>query len=368
MRLSGRLFFDMLDIRLSGFQLLLVIFFPLFRIFFLLSKNRLGFFELTGVFGFLRGVLFKIFFQLGNFAQKRRVHAFRLTKKFLREKRRVALRRIIRSPDADKIVGVPMIQIPFAGNIDCVCIVFIVEQFKHVFRQRRFCAVFRRKRAFLNRQIDKAVQGICQIVAHPLTEIFFGQLLEIEIGILFLVERVARFARLIIIGIIRAGKDDVSAGLEHAPDLLNEQFGVIEMLDRLKRADHIEGMIFKGKLLRGVALVMHAVAAEEPRRGFHGLLVHVDALHRFRTPAAQQKAAVSFAAGHVQHALARDVRARHRVTVQMDGRFHRAVFFLPAEIQPFNHFAHKLFLSVRRAPARIRYVSELNFMQCAINS
>ena len=52
MRLSGRLFFDMLDIRLSGFQLLLVIFFPLF-------KNCLGFFELAGIFGFLRGVLFK---------------------------------------------------------------------------------------------------------------------------------------------------------------------------------------------------------------------------------------------------------------------------------------------------------------------
>ena len=68
---------------------------------------------------------------------------------------------------------------------------------------------------------------------------------------------------------------------------------MIEMLDRLKRADHIEGMIFKRELLRGVALVMHAVAAEEPRRGFHGLLVHVDALHRFRAPAAQQKAAVS---------------------------------------------------------------------------
>ena len=85
MRLSGRLFFDMLDIRLSGFQLLLVIFFPLFRIFFLLSKNCLGFFELTGVFGFLRGVLFKIFFQSGNFAQKFFIFIFNLNKRLSRK-------------------------------------------------------------------------------------------------------------------------------------------------------------------------------------------------------------------------------------------------------------------------------------------
>ena len=51
------------------------------------------------------------------------------------------------------------------------------------------------------------------------------------------------------------------------------------MLDRLKRADHIEGMIFKRELLCGVALVMHAVAAEEPRRGLHGLLVQADEGH-----------------------------------------------------------------------------------------
>ena len=261
-----------------------------------------------------------------------------------------------------------MIQIALAGNTYCLDSILIIEHFHHVRWQRRFFTAFRRKRALFNRQIDESIQGIRQIVAHPLTEIFFGQLLEIKIGILSFVERISRRSLFVIIGIIRAGKDDVSAGLEYTPDLLKEQFGVIEMLDRLKRADHIEGMIFKRELLRGVALVMHAVAAEEPRRGFHGLLVHVDALHRFRAPAAQQKAAVSFAAGHVQHTLARDVRARHRVTVQMDGRFHRAVFFLPAEIQPFNHFAHKLFLSVRRAPARIRYVSELNFIQCAINS
>ena len=78
MCLSGRLFFDMLDIRLSGFQLLLVIFFPLF-------KNCLGFFELTGVFGFLRGMLFKIFFQPGNFAQKFFIFIFNLNKRLSRK-------------------------------------------------------------------------------------------------------------------------------------------------------------------------------------------------------------------------------------------------------------------------------------------
>ena len=146
-----------------------------------------------------------------------------------------------------------MIQIALAGNTYCLDSILIIEHFHHVRWQRRFFTAFRRKRALFNRQIDESIQGIRQIVAHPLTEIFFGQLLEIKIGILSFVERISRRSLFVIIGIIRAGKDDVSAGLEHTPDLLKEQFGVIEMLDRLKRADHIEGMIFKRELLRGVA-------------------------------------------------------------------------------------------------------------------
>ena len=96
MRLSGRLFFDMLDIRLSGFQLLLVICLsfqifslPLFRLalmlFLFLGKCRSGFFELAGIFGFLRGVLFKIFFQPGNFAQKFFIFIFNLNKRLSRK-------------------------------------------------------------------------------------------------------------------------------------------------------------------------------------------------------------------------------------------------------------------------------------------
>ena len=50
-----------------------------------LSKNCLGFFELAGIFGFLRGVLFKIFFQPGNFAQKFFIFIFNLNKRLSRK-------------------------------------------------------------------------------------------------------------------------------------------------------------------------------------------------------------------------------------------------------------------------------------------
>lgn len=141
------------------------------------------------------------------------------------------------------------------------------------------------------------------------------------------------------------------------------------MLDRLKRADHIEGMIFKRELAprcgTGNARRRRRRAASRfprsarPRRcpppipRPSGAAKSCRILRRWPRPA---------------HAWPATYGARHRVTIQMDGRFHRAVLFLPAEIQPFNHFSHKLFLSVRRAPARIRYVLELNFIQCAINS
>jgi hypothetical protein len=145
------------------------------------------------------------------------------------------------------------------------------------------------------------------------------QPLELGAVVLVAVERIHVAARFRVLGPVRRRQHQHAVGGQHARELREHArlVGRIEVLDRLERDDHVDAGV-RQRQLGGRALHERQVA-DRPvglARMRDRRLVDVDAGH-LAGDGREQRAAVAFAAGGVQHALPVRVSARVRIAVDV---------------------------------------------------